>query len=514
MKLGFTSLILLMGLMMSTDTFGQVAVGTNTPDASAKFQIDATDKGFLPPRVALTSTTDISTIASPATGLMVYCNGSAGLAAGYYFWSGSQWVLMNNVPNTLDLGYVLAWTSNSTPPSFMLPLTGGTYNWADYPDFQSFNSTYPSQFISSSTATTFTLKNLNTAGRFLRGGTSAGVDQAQSTAMPVIPFAIVSGGAHTHSIDPPNTATTTDGNHQHNMWFHNDDWNGGGGGNQSLEDDGGGWYTRATDWAGNHSHTIDIGAFNSSSNGDHTHTITGGDAETRPVNTSVVWCIKVKPTGTAANVTIVNQSAAVSNANNGLSVSGSNVQLGGTLSQNTTIAQAGFDLGFTGGEIGIGTATPANKLEVNSGTSGASGVRLTQVTNANQLGTNASGDIIPITRRVSAAVGGGVEVVLDNVRAQLAPSGARSLMIAAVSGSFVMDGMDEALYSASNYTNNNIAARTVNTTMAYTTPGWGLGYAGNVQRFTFQDTTNGRGYIITLVIGNGYVTNYITIERI
>jgi hypothetical protein len=37
---------------------------------------------------------------------------------------------------------------------------------------------------------------------------------------------------------------------------------------------------------------------------------------------------------------------------------------------------------------------------------------------------------------------------------------------------------------------------------------------GNVQRLTFQDTTNGRGYIITLVIGSGYVTNYITIERI
>jgi hypothetical protein len=171
-------------------------------------------------------------------------------------------------------------------------------------------------------------------------------------------------------------------------------------------------------------------------------------------------------------------------------------------------------LGFTGGEVGIGTATPANKLEVNSGTSGASGVRLTQVTNASQLGTNASGDIVPVTRRVSAAVGAGVEVVLDNVRAQLATGSNRSLQIAASSGSFVIDGMDEALYAANSYTNNNIAARTVNTTMAYSTSGWSLGAMGNVQRLTFQDTTNGRGYIITLVIGSGYVTNYITIERI
>lgn len=514
MKMRLKSVLGLICLMGALQSMAQVSVGTDSPDASAKFQIDATDKGFLPPRVALTSASDNTTIASPATGLMVYCNGTGGLASGYYFWNGTQWTLMNNVSNPLDMGVVLAWSSNATPPNFMLPLSGGTYNWADYPDFQVFNTTYPSQFIASSNATTFTLKNINTSGRFLRGGSTAGVDQAFSTAMPVIPFAIGTAGAHTHSIDPPNTSTTTNGNHQHAMSFNNDDWNGCCGGNASLEDDGGGSYNRYTSFEGNHSHTVNIAAFNSSSNGDHTHSITGGDAETRPINTSVIWCIKVKPTGTAGGVTVVSQSAAVSNANNGLSVSGSNVQLGGTLSQNTTVAQAGFDLGFTGGEVGIGTATPANKLEVNSGTSGASGVRLTQVTNANQLGTNATGDIVPVTRRVSAAVGGGVEVVLDNVRAQLSPSGNRSLQIAAGSGSFVIDGMDEALYAANSYTNNNIAARTVNTTMAYSTPGWGLGAMGNVQRLTFQDTTNGRGYIVTMVIGAGYVTNYITIERI
>jgi hypothetical protein len=509
----YALIVTLLGLLSQT-SLAQVGIGTTTPHASTKLQIDATDKGFLPPRVALTSTTDVTTIASPVVGLMVYCTGTAGLGAGYCFWNGTEWSSMNNVANPLDLGYVLAWTSNTTAPNHMLPLSGGTYNWADYPDFQTFNVSYPSQFIASSTATTFTLKNINSAGRFLRGGTSAGVEQAQSTAMPITPFTLAAAGAHAHSVDPPNTSTTTDGNHQHNMWFHNDDWNGSGGGNQSLEDDGGAWYTRPTDWAGAHAHTVDIGAFNSSTAADHNHTITGGDAETRPANISVVWYLKVKPTGTAGNLTIVNQSGAVSNANNGLTVSGSNVQLGGALVQSTTIAQAGYDLGFTNGEVGIGTATPANKLEVNSGASAQSGVRLTQLTNANQLGTNANGDIIPIVRRVSQAVEAGIPVVLDNVRVQLATSGNRSLQIAATSGSFVMDGMDEALYSASSYTNNSFGARTVNTTMAYITPGWSLGSVGNVQRTTFHDTTNGRGYIITLVIGNGYITNYITIERL
>jgi len=39
----------------------QVGIGvTGTVNASAKLQVDATDKGFLPPRVALTSTATAS----------------------------------------------------------------------------------------------------------------------------------------------------------------------------------------------------------------------------------------------------------------------------------------------------------------------------------------------------------------------------------------------------------------------------------------------------------------------
>jgi hypothetical protein len=49
----------------------QVGIGTATPHASAKLEVSATNQGFLPPRVSLTSTTDASTIASPAAGLLV-----------------------------------------------------------------------------------------------------------------------------------------------------------------------------------------------------------------------------------------------------------------------------------------------------------------------------------------------------------------------------------------------------------------------------------------------------------
>jgi hypothetical protein len=58
------------------------SIGTTTPDASAKLEVSASNKGFLPPRVTLTSASDTTTIASPATGLLVYNVGSSGLQAG------------------------------------------------------------------------------------------------------------------------------------------------------------------------------------------------------------------------------------------------------------------------------------------------------------------------------------------------------------------------------------------------------------------------------------------------
>ena len=78
----------------------QTGIGTTTPNASAKLEVAATDKGFLPPRVALTATNAFSPIvgtAANAAGLLVYntattTNAPNNVVPGYYYWNGSTWV--------------------------------------------------------------------------------------------------------------------------------------------------------------------------------------------------------------------------------------------------------------------------------------------------------------------------------------------------------------------------------------------------------------------------------------
>jgi hypothetical protein len=84
--------LLIILLFIYSGTYAQTGIGTTTPDASAKLDVTASNKGFLPPRVTLTSRTDNSTIPNSATGLLVYNTGTnPNLVAGYYYWNGSSW---------------------------------------------------------------------------------------------------------------------------------------------------------------------------------------------------------------------------------------------------------------------------------------------------------------------------------------------------------------------------------------------------------------------------------------
>lgn len=57
---------------MILDDTGRVSIGSIDPNTSAALDLQASNKGFLPPRVSLTSSSDGSTVPSPARGLVVY----------------------------------------------------------------------------------------------------------------------------------------------------------------------------------------------------------------------------------------------------------------------------------------------------------------------------------------------------------------------------------------------------------------------------------------------------------
>jgi len=116
----------------------QTGIGTTTPHASAKLDVSATNKGFLPPRVTLTAATDATTIASPAEGLLVYNLGSVGLQAGYYYWNGTSWATIatgttaGNAVVSSDLvklyseaySNAIGKISNTSGYSFTVPISG------------------------------------------------------------------------------------------------------------------------------------------------------------------------------------------------------------------------------------------------------------------------------------------------------------------------------------------------------------------------------------------------------
>jgi hypothetical protein len=79
------------------------------PDASAILDLKSSSRGILIPRLALTGTTDNTTITTPSVSLLVYNTATAGsgnlaVTPGFYYWSGTAWTRMlesgASLPNT------------------------------------------------------------------------------------------------------------------------------------------------------------------------------------------------------------------------------------------------------------------------------------------------------------------------------------------------------------------------------------------------------------------------------
>ncbi len=91
--------------LFSIISFAQIGIGTNAPAESAQLDVSSSNKGFLPPRVALTATNVAAPVINPATGLLIFNTATAGgtptnVVPGYYYWNGVAWYPVVNKGNT------------------------------------------------------------------------------------------------------------------------------------------------------------------------------------------------------------------------------------------------------------------------------------------------------------------------------------------------------------------------------------------------------------------------------
>jgi hypothetical protein len=115
----------------------------------------------------------------------------------------------------------------------------------------------------------------------------------------------------------------------------------------------------------------------------------------------------------------------------------------------------------------------------------------------------------------SGRVNAGVAVQLDNLQAQMATSGNRSLQFRTVSGSYTARFTGYTTYQngGNQFTYFSGVVITLTTTYQYPVA-WNFPTEGDTAIYHMYDTTNGRAYRITLIVGGAYNNNIISIERI
>jgi len=127
---------LLIGCMTIT-AVGQVGIGTASPDPSSILELSSSDKALLLPRVSLTSTTDIATVASPVKGLLVYNLSDSGAGTGkvykdlIYLYDGIVWQALMDyklATNTINMPVLYAKGRKTSTNTTCTGESGGYFN--------------------------------------------------------------------------------------------------------------------------------------------------------------------------------------------------------------------------------------------------------------------------------------------------------------------------------------------------------------------------------------------------
>lgn len=516
--------ILLFCVLFAVIANAQTGIGTTTPHTSAKLEVAATDKGFLPPRISLTGMLDVTTIPSPATGLVIYNTVAAGVTPnnvvpGYYYWDGTKW------NGLVDQGALNAFSgfipnyAQSNASSVTRSSVG------DIVVSQSITTSgRPIQIIATGDA------NPLSSGAWVqlqlfRDGTAIGkkIQAESSSSNENVPYCL-------NFIDNPTAGTYTY--------------------SVRITANGGGSY-QFGEADGNQLTLLELGAWSAgtmplsrggtgSTNFSNGSVLFSDGSRIAEKNTQFFWDNTNNRLG--IGTTSPSVPLDVNGAVNANTLSLSNVATGTSslILRNGDAATTFGDnpqirMGWSGSPTGTNQYAQIIHTRHNAGpTNNAIDFYLSDGTASNTI-TNGSTRAMTITSpgnveitgrlnvgdptgnvatKIAARVDAGVEISLDNLKARVTTSGSRGLEIGAVSGTI-------SLHVQGSYTNvtgvagtRTPAPTTYTTTFSGSLFGWSFGAESDTAVYHFADVSNSRFYRVTLMIGSSYFNNFIAIERL
>lgn len=538
---------ILLVLLVSIQVFAQTGIGTTTPNASAKLDVYATNKGFLPPRVTLTSATDATTITSPAEGLLVYNLGSVGLQAGYYYWNGANWatiatatsagngVTASNMVNLYGKGYSTAAgdIANASGYSFTVPVSGRylfDFSSSGYMNQSTMSITFKVRQGTTDLATdVFTNANNNVHVVFtgmvevnLQAGTTYNVYVSSTGSRDTgdydrVFYKLVAGNLPVtgQTVDyamaslSANQSITAASNVQFNTIQ-----------GAGITLNNGGFNLMA-----NKTYKLE-GAVGGSSTGyiyyawvDASNTIISGGSVGSIMKAGAAFTDGPQDKAVAyytptANTTVYLRVLSISGSSVAYPATGTPAfsstwasisQVGSSAIINPWVL-TGNDVYNNTGKVGIGNTAPTAKLDVTGDVNVTGKINLTDPT----------GNVIT---KMAAFANENVPVTLGEIQVQMAPSGlARSLQIKTTGAAFT--GMVTAYTSYNGASGTNAftyfsdITQTINSTFAHLGTTWGFAQSGDVANYFVRDITNQRFWRITLMVGPSFNTNFIIIERL
>ena len=528
-------------LLFSTGIFAQTGIGTTTPHASAKLDVSATNKGFLPPRVTLTSNTDATTIPSPAEGLLVYNLGSVGLQAGYYYWNGANWATIatatsaGNGVTASDMvkiydGVGNAATINDNGATFSVT-TSGKYlfdfstsatcsNCTVTLNFQVRDGSNSNAVIGSDYQTSYN-NNVHAeyngkvevnliAGRSYNVLVTASSGGIYNNDYTRVYMKQVSGNLPVtgQSVDyiqaslSANQALTTVGNINFNTSSGTGITITSGGFNlianktYKLEAAIGGqsvgyaYYA----WVDNSNNLLPGGSIGAVMKAGQAYTDAPQDKAVVYFTPTVDTRVFLRVYNLSGTLTAYAPSLSTNFASTWASIQ----QVGSSAIINPWTL-SGTNTYNTRGNVGIGNSAPTAALDVTGNINVTGKINL----------TDPRGNVVT---KAAGFVGRGTDITLGNLKVRFAASGNMSLQVSSVSGTISTLGSDQYIVEGSD---SKTIARSITASPLYLWPS-GINFlgAGNSETCILIDTNTKMSWRIIGIVGPGYANNFISIERL